>query len=91
MAQETGWIPETIGQPVDILFWTTEEIVIPAILLGLAVFVNFIFSVLLIVVYFFLLKRFRDRIPKKILANLRYMAGVSVKGYPSFFAKRLEE
>lgn len=93
MASENGWMPETIGAPPTILYWEVDKLVLPFILLGLGIFSGFLFLCLgLVIVYFFVLAKYEEKLPKGFNINVLYILGVlPIKTCPSFFSKVFEE
>lgn len=90
---KTGWMPETIGTQVQVLYWSASEIVIPLFLLIFGL-VSGLYKLtpVAIAVYCYIYTKVKHKIPRGYATNLLYMAGLlDFKTAPSFFANKFEE
>lgn len=95
MGQEeyTAWFPETIGKPVQILYWSANEVVLPILIFVIGFMLNFYKqSVVLFIAYCYFYSKKKEEIPTGYAINFLYMTGLLALPYmPSYFAANFEE
>jgi len=90
---DEGWFPSTIGHQVEILYWTTQELVPGLIILAFGVMGRQMLpSIILMIIYFIVYSKYQHRFPQGFAQNLIYLFGLlPYKNCPSYFASRFEE
>ena len=88
-----GWIPRALNSPPSFLWWDMN-IAIPAIAVLLFGFFSglLLYSIILVVIYGSIIKKYRASLPKGFAFNLLYFLGVlPMKGYPLYLQKQHKE
>lgn len=88
-----GWMPETIGLQPAILYWEVQEVVPVIILFAFGMFIGHMWLCIVgIVLYFFLISKYKEKLPKGFAVNLLYFLSLlPLKHYPSYFSKEFQE
>jgi len=88
-----GWMPAALGEPPAILYWDIDEI-LPVLLSFVAgIFIgNMLLCLGLSAVYFFIMSKYKELLPKGFAVNILYMAGLlSFKNTPPYLAREFQE
>jgi len=90
---EEGWFPSTIGSQVEVLYWTSSEMVIPITLVAWSAFAHqFLLAVVLFISYCWLYSKYQHKFPKGFAQNLLYACGLlKYSNIPTIFATRFRE
>lgn len=93
MEQYTGWVPKTIGQPIQILYWSATEVVVPLIVFILGAMSGYlVISCVLVALYCVIYSKKKEDIPKGYAINFLYMAGLlNFNTTPTYFSSHFEE
>jgi len=88
-----GWMPETLGGQVQILYWSASEVVVPLFILIFGMLAGFYkMSFVAVIAYCYVYAKLKDRIPKGYAINLLYILGIlNFTTAPSYFADKFEE
>jgi len=86
-------MPKYLNAPIQILWWTQDEIVPFIVCLVLGMFFDKFFIFLGIgILYMFLYSQYSKRFPAGVLQSIAYMVGFkNLKGLPVYYDKDFKE
>ena len=94
MTNTKGWMPETIGGEVTVLYWEVSELLVPLMLVVIGTISEY-FKIFfcLNVVYFYFMSKYKDKLPKGFGINFLYLLGLLPfsQSVSTFFASHFHE